>query len=368
MKNVLFWGLTTYSLSKENPVMEKKFAGLSKCMNVFVMARGDKWFLEKYNTKFFLISKSWSMIGFLFVGFFRGLVVIFKQNINIIICPSPGVDGFVAWILAKLTRRELIVEAHGDWIESLFLYHHIPFKNLVKKTLQFFSRCSLRGADKIRVISNFTNEFVKQYAFNKPIILFPTFTDLDIFLQEKTQYVHNERILFVGALYRLKGVHFLLQAFSTIKKKYPAAELVIVGDGPYKETLLEMVDDLRLSRVHWRGKMSLVEVKKEMQNSCMLILPSLSEGLGRVLLEAAALGLPLIGSRTGGIPDIISHEKNGLLFEPGNVEDLAKAIEHLLEVPKRAEEMGMVGKKMAQEQFSTKTYFNMYRKMIDTSV
>ena len=102
-----------------------------------------------------------------------------------------------------------------------------------------------------------------------------------------------------------------------------------------------------------------------MKNCYCLVLPSLSEGLGRVLIEAEALGKPVIGSNVGGIPDLIKDGKNGFLFEPKNSDNLAQKLRTLLKDKNLAMEMGKKGREFVQNKFSNENYITNYLEMIE---
>ena len=102
-----------------------------------------------------------------------------------------------------------------------------------------------------------------------------------------------------------------------------------------------------------------------MKNCYCFVLPSLSEGLPRVLIEAQALGKPVIATRVGGIPELISENENGFLVEPKNSEQLAGKIKRLLENPQLSREMGERGKQFARDNFSNKKYIENYISMIN---
>jgi len=82
-------------------------------------------------------------------------------------------------------------------------------------------------------------------------------------------------------------------------------------------------------------------------------LPSFFEGMGRVLLEAMAMEIPVVASRVGGIPDLVKHRLNGLLVKPGDVAELANALEQILSDSVLSSKMGKEGRKRIQEQFSS---------------
>ncbi len=371
MKNVLFVGMTDYDFSKDNPTLKKKFEGLSEGFNAHVLARGKGWHTRKYNANFYLIPRFWGKLNmpiWLVIAFFRGFVIIHTKHINTIIVQSPAFEGSVGVALKVLTGKELIVEAHGDWINSYFHYFSIPFEKQIKKILIKLGSFSLSYADKIRVISSYTRNLAKRYANKEtPFYEFATFTDIDIFKIE-TNTSWEKTIVYVGGLYRLKGVQFLIEAFKNLHEDFPEYKLVIVGDGPHKQELENLAKKLKKKdseAIEFTGRKELFEVKDVMKSCTVFVLPSLSEGLGRVLIEAAMLGKPIIGSNTDGIPDLIKDGVNGYLFEPGNVKELEQKIRKIIGKEEQAKKMGNSGKEYMAKTFSTEKYFNSLIKMVN---
>jgi glycosyltransferase involved in cell wall biosynthesis len=363
-KRVLFLGMTDFNLSKDDLALEKKLLTLNKDIVSFIVARGLVWKMEKYGTKFFLTPKKWGLPIWFVISFFRCFTLIKKEKIDVIISQSPSMDGVLAALLKLVTGKQLIVEVHGDWVESLFFYHKLQFEGVYRWLFTFFGKISLKSADKVRVISSFTEKLARRYSGDKPYYKFPTFTDINVFLQEKN-ISWDLSILYVGVLYRLKGVHFLIEALKKIQSKHPQVKLVIVGEGPFKKELDDLIARLDVKNVEFTGRLFIEGVVEQMKKCTVLVLPSLSEGLGRVLIEAAALGKPLIGSDTGGIPDIVHNGVNGFLFEPGNVDELAEKLDLIFSDLEKAKVMGAKGKELVSAEYSTEKYFSDYLKMIE---
>jgi glycosyltransferase involved in cell wall biosynthesis len=137
------------------------------------------------------------------------------------------------------------------------------------------------------------------------------------------------RILLVALLDPKKGVDHLLRALAAVEP--PRFMLRIAGDGPVRRELEALRDQLGLSEhVEFLGLRSKPEVARLMRQSDFLVLPSLWENLPNVLIEAMACGLPVVATRTGGVPEMID-EGAGLLVEPGDVEGLRAALERMLD-------------------------------------
>lgn len=139
------------------------------------------------------------------------------------------------------------------------------------------------------------------------------------------------RVVTVARLSPEKGLPFLIEAVKIARQAIPEAELVIVGGGPIEAELKALAAEGSLQdAVRFLGARPNAEAMAEVAKSAVFVLPSLGEGLGIVLLEAQALGVPVIGTRVGGIPDVIEHEKTGLLVPPSDAKALAESIVRML--------------------------------------
>ena len=350
MKNVLFIGVTKYNLERDVH-LRKKFEGLSKGINPYVLAKGRLSHQKIWGADFYLLPPLFFWLLAPKFAFWLCLL----RKIDVVVCQGPLLEGLLGAILKKMLKKELIVEIHGDWEQRLVHF---------KKILSILARFSFKNADKIRVISTFTKTKVQAISPNKSYFVFPAFNDIDSFLNEKN-IKFEKFILFVGFLQKIKGVKCLIEAFSKIKDEFLEFKLVIIGDGPEKGNLKSQISNLKIQdKVEFKGRLPLKETRNIMENCYCLVLPSLSEGLGRVLIEAEALGKPVIASRIGGIPDLIEDGQNGFLFGVGNSNELAEKLRILLNNRNLAIEMGKKGKEFIQDKFSNENYVNNYLKMI----
>ncbi|MCF8050012.1 MAG: glycosyltransferase family 4 protein [Desulfobacterales bacterium] len=160
------------------------------------------------------------------------------------------------------------------------------------------------------------------------------------------------RICVVASLVENKGHRILMEAAAMVQKRHPSLVLTLVGDGPLKEALRLYANQLDIdSHTEFLGMQQ--DVQAVLARSDIAVLPSLyREGLGLSLLEAMCQGLPLIGSDTGGIPEVIRHGINGYLVAPGSVLQMKLAIEALIADPHRRSQMGENGRRLAEEKFS----------------
>jgi starch synthase len=162
-------------------------------------------------------------------------------------------------------------------------------------------------------------------------------------------------VIFVGRITRQKGVPVLLRAASGL---IPEAQLVLLaGAADTQEQLAEvteLVDGLRATRsgVFWIPEMlPKHDVIQLLTHATVFAIPSIYEPLGIVNLEAMACGTAVVGSRTGGIPEVVADDETGLLVPPGEPEPLAAALNTLLSDPDRAAAMGQAGRKRAVAEF-----------------
>jgi glycosyltransferase involved in cell wall biosynthesis len=154
---------------------------------------------------------------------------------------------------------------------------------------------------------------------------------------------------YVGWLIPIKGVTYLVKAMAEVVQRHPNSLLLMAGKGDEKGVdeikLKEQVENLGLADnvrfLGWRP-----DVDKIMGCIDIFVLPSLNEGMGRVLVEAMSAGLPIVASRVGGIPDLIKDGQNGLLVPPADASALAKAISDLLADQEERIRMGEAGKEM----------------------
>lgn len=151
----------------------------------------------------------------------------------------------------------------------------------------------------------------------------------------------------VGWLLPIKGPMYLLKAMEGVFKSHPDTSLVYVGKGDLEEKLKKEAVRISVSDkvtfLGWRD-----DVPEIMQLLDIFVLPSLNEGMGRVLVEAMAAGKAIVASDTGGIPDLIIHGHNGLLVPPKDSNRLAEAIITLLKDTHRREEIGKNGRLLAK--------------------
>jgi glycosyltransferase involved in cell wall biosynthesis len=227
------------------------------------------------------------------------------------------------------------------------------------------ARFAFGHAAALRVISSSTAERARHYAPELPQARFMTFSDTDVFRGTERRLAVNQAadIVYAGVLIPRKGVHHLLKAFAQLAQ--PRARLHLVGgaeNATYAEELRRQAAELGIGdRVTFAGDVSQAELACYFAGARAMVLPSLSEGLGRVVVEAMLLGTPVIGSRVGGIPDLIVDGENGYLVEAANESELTAALRRLYDDDVAA--MGERARAFAEAFYSPQKYVDGYRKL-----
>jgi glycosyltransferase involved in cell wall biosynthesis len=164
---------------------------------------------------------------------------------------------------------------------------------------------------------------------------------------------HQPTIAVVARLDHAKGHVNLIKAMPKVLAIFPAIRLLLIGEGPYKETLKKTVSDMNLiDTVIFAGYVE--SLPETLSSATMFVLPTLSEGCPLTIMEAMALELPVIASSVGAIPELVLNKHNGILVPPGDPNALADAIIHLLSHPDEAKKMGQKGKERIHAIFHPK--------------
>ncbi len=166
---------------------------------------------------------------------------------------------------------------------------------------------------------------------------------------EITPDPNSKTLIFVGRLHPVKGTSDLIKAIPMVD---PGISCILIGDGPMKNELNQLIDKLQLrKRVQILGSLSHEKVMEHICKSYALILPSYYETQGIVLMEANIQSIPVLASNISGIKEVVRDNYNGLLFEPGNSQEIADKINYLFSHPEEARRMGSCGKQYVIDKF-----------------
>ncbi len=284
-------------------------------------------------------------------------------------------------VLFLLKKYPTVMTLHGaeTFLSKLVLWklkpenfkHHVYDKkdlNIVGKltyryfnTIQkLFYKIALKNVDIFIAPSKYFQNIAKNDV--SPIIHLSNFIQLRKFHELKNNY----NLLFVGRLEKIKGVEFLIQAIDVIIKVFPQTTLTIIGDGRSKTDLFNLTKKLRLEKyIQFRGWVEHKDLDAYYEKASIVVVPSISaEAFGLVILEAMSVGRPVVGTKVGGIPEIIDDEINGYLVEPNNPEQIADKVIKLFQQEILLTELGRNARKKAEE-FNVEKYMENLEKVYE---
>jgi len=217
--------------------------------------------------------------------------------------------------------------------------------------------------DKIHCVSEKMSKTVKEYGatcekifVNRPAI------DINTFSRRKEYAEHKKiNILSIGRLVFQKGFLMGILAIAELIKKFKNFQWTIIGDGPEKEQLLFHINALGLNdHVHLTGKKLRDEVIQFYEESDILLLPSVSEGIANVILEAMAMEVPVVSTISGGAEEVISTNVNGILVPNYDYQLMACELYSLCIDFKRRKQIGQEGRKTVESDFALERYIDVF--------
>ncbi len=258
--------------------------------------------------------------------------------------------GLAAWLFKRRFPqvKYLLTEQSGDsrwfWLLRTWWWRSW-FKRIYKE------------ADFIQVISSYLAQMVRSYGYKGALKIVPNGIDLswqqmDSILLDKSLSLPPQAkvILTVSRLVKKNGLKFLIKALAFLPDDY---HLVVVGEGPLRQSLQRLACRLKLDRrVHFLGQVSHHHLPAYYARADVFCRPSLSEGLGNVFLEAMAMRVPVVATPVGGIVDIIKNRENGLLAETGNPRDIAAKIKEAVENEALRQRFIHAGAALVREKYS----------------
>lgn len=182
------------------------------------------------------------------------------------------------------------------------------------------------------------------------------------YIRESYSLGESPLILTVGSGIVLKGIVFVFYALSKIVRVFPKAKLMVIGiEKKYRERMLPILNSLGINdNVILVDRVPNYKMPQYYAASDIIMLSSISENLPVVALEAMSSGKPLVASRVGGIPEAVSDNRNGILVDPGNIDQMVEALLRLLENPSLRNNMGCSGRRVVEERFDWKKIGQLY--------
>lgn len=375
MKNVLFIAPTTYQLPlTEN--LKKKFITLSEVCNVSVLAfANSKTFLNETYGNFYLNKKIKNRLINYFriiqISIFTTHKIIKKENIDIV-CFQDPVSSFFSILFLKVRRAEvkIIVETHGDFIETLSLEKNLVLPRLYKKLFYIMAKYSIGKSNIIRAVSSSTEQQVLDIDSSKSVVRFPAWIDFKDFQNIEPKPLSKDKfnILFIGSVTDRKKPHMIIEAIQRINDK--SYNLSIVGPAPnekYFKELKDLIDKSDLqNQVSLIGPVDRESVKDYYSTSNLMILPSISEGLARVIFESQVAMCPVLVTDAPGMSDIVIDGQTGYVFESNNLDSLSLKIEYINNNYDEASLVAKNAKGFILSNYSEDNFKFSFKKLFDT--
>lgn len=259
----------------------------------------------------------------------------------------PG--GFAVWP-GNAGGRPVVLTSHGT---DLFLLDRFPFARAVAGPI-------FRAAAQVTVISSPLVARVERLGVRRDrITVLPMPVSAERFAPPIHEVRDPARLLFVGRLVERKGAEYAVRAVAELRRRGRAVRLTIIGDGPERTRLVALVEELGVrDAVDLAGALPHDAVAAHYRSAALLLMPAVTdwkgeqEGFGMVLVEAMASDLPIVATRSGGIPDVVTDGETGLLVPERDPAALADAASRLLDSPGLAAGMAAAARGELERRFT----------------
>lgn len=296
-----------------------------------------------------------------------------RQLRSLILEKRPAViccHGYKPLVLSLLANRGLAIPIIA------FSRGHTS-ENLKIRIFEYIERKLYSQADMIVAVSQGYAEGLKRYGIEADrieVVLNAVRTDKFLpFIEKKNQTrqdlgfsTEDFLIATAGRLSPEKAQSDLIAAFAQLCHQYTNIHLVVCGSGPLRETLERKAAESGCRNVHFLGHRT--DLDCLMPAFDLFVLPSLTEGLPNVLLEAASCHVPIVATRVGGVPEIVTDGESGLLVESGNVSQLAQGIERCLNDRELAKQLAFAAYRVVETKYGfaeqTRKLENIYQRML----
>ena len=341
LPRVLFVARTRYALPLSR-TLERRFSALSEQLDWHQLATTRE--RAAIRTERFTLYPPFPVAALDGAAFYAALPARVARSIRDlrpdVVIVQGGQDTALALLGRSLGRFDVpvIFDVHGDWRNDTRVYGSRA-RRLVSPVADRLVRVAVRRADGVRTVSEFTSSLVREQGV-EPTATFAAFMDLEPFLATAPAPLPSApTALFVGVLERYKAVDVLAEAWPLVAARVPDAHLHIVGRGSMRAAVERLVAEGG-DRVRWEAELPTEGIVDALDGATVLVLPSRREGMGRVVVEAFCRGRPVVGTASGGIPDLVTDDVNGLLVPSDDAEALAAALIRMLQDPVIASRLG----------------------------
>ncbi|GAB6163865.1 hypothetical protein JCM12298_30250 [Desulfothermus naphthae] len=290
---------------------------------------------------------------------FKLLKIIKKEKPDIIHVHSRRGADLWGGLAAKLTKTKSVITRRVDNPENRYL---------LQIKYSFF--------DEIVSISKGIEKILKKQGIKKRIKIIPSAVDYNFYKQKCNknfflkEFSLPKNVLTVGMIAQFiprKGHEFLIETVPHIVKQIPFVVFLLFGKGP----LLNKIK-IKIEKYHLENYIKIIGFRWDLEKiiPCLdlIVHPAFMEGLGVSLIQASSASVPIVASAIGGIPEIVHHNENGLLFKKGDKKDFINKIVFLLKNKSIRQEMGLKGREIVKKYFSienmVQNYISLYSKIL----
>lgn len=277
-----------------------------------------------------------------------------------------------ATIGSILSRRPLVISFRYDLVKELATSRS-TFRQIASRLVYLVVRFSIHHASVVIVpTKTLMLKATKMGCLPSKILVVPTPIDTSRFnvsadgSRIRKKYDLKEKtIIFIGRLRPLKQVHNLIKAIAIIKMDCPV-RLLILGKGSFEKELRRLCAELNISdRVTFVGLVQHERIPEYLAAADVFVLPSLLEGIPKVLLEAMCMKKPIVATKALGITDLVKNGETALLVRPGDVKALADAIAKILRDEHLADFLSSHAKKAFEKEYAFESVYEKHREVID---
>ncbi|MBZ5676726.1 MAG: glycosyltransferase family 4 protein [Acidobacteriia bacterium] len=289
-----------------------------------------------------------------------------QRRFDCIVAYSHMTTGVCAGLLKLLSGGKLIIEIATA--PNLIYLTDRPHPNWKERLMHLYSDACLHLSMMMADRAHFL--FPRQLSMY-PLLrgvknsVFHEFVPISI-VEKRRDEASEMYVLMVGAPWYLKGADLLIEAFLRLAPDFPHVKLKILGYFPDGDELHKLIGGA--PRIEVLKERTHPEALAVISGAAILVLPSRCEGMGRVLIEGMAAGVPLIGSDVGGIPHMIRDGENGFVFPGGDSRALEARLRELLSKSELRRRMGGNGYERARGELSEKAYVQQFTRMVEATV
>lgn len=244
--------------------------------------------------------------------------------------------------LARLRRIPVLFHLHGSEMQTFYARQPRFVQAAISRQLE--------RATRVLVLSESWRDFVQGIAPRARLVVVPNYVSVPSPVSRMRD--GPPTLLFLGLLGPRKGIFDLLEALAVLSEAHPDLRLVVGGNGQVQDAERQAAKLGLAERVTFKGWVGPDEKATLLAQADIYVLPSYNEGLPMSVLEAMSFGLPVITTTVGGIPELITSGRDGILVRPGDVNGLAAAIGELADDPERRRGLGEAARDRVAQHFS----------------